>query len=31
VLVARMVGGVVVSADGDDLRRIDPRVDVVAC
>ena len=31
VLLARMVGAVVVSSDPDDLRQLDPSIDVVIC
>lgn len=31
VLVARVVGGVAVTGDVDDLRRLDPGVELVAC
>lgn len=31
VLVARVVDGVIVTSDSDDLRRLDPRVDLVRC
>ncbi len=31
VLVARLVNGVTVTTDSDDLRRLDPRIDLVRC
>lgn len=31
VLVARSVGGVAVTSDSDDLRRLDPAIDLVHC
>ncbi len=31
VLVARLVGGVAVTCDSDDLRRLDPGLDLVEC
>lgn len=31
VLVARVLGGVVVTSNPDDLRRLDPNVDLVGC
>jgi hypothetical protein len=31
VLVARIVGGVTVTSDSDDLRRLDPGIDLVDC
>ncbi len=31
VLLARLVGGVAVTSDPDDLRRLDPRVELVRC
>lgn len=31
VLVARLVNGVTVTSDADDLRRLDPSIDLVSC
>jgi len=31
VLVARLVNGVTVTTDSDDLRRLDPSIDLVRC
>jgi len=31
VILARLVGGVTVTSDPDDLRRLDPAIDLVAC
>jgi len=31
VILARAVGGVTVTSDSDDLRRLDPGIDLVAC